>query len=636
MDTGGPAQSLTAESLLARGERAMDLDGDLRASRAWFGRARRAAEQSSDPHALARAVLGLAGFWAHEHQSTTAAAGLQASLRNALSLADPRSSDALRLRVWLVAESDYRNGEHAAILSALDEASRAGDSVARATALSLAHNCLLGPDHGAGRRHLAAELITESFQTGRRSDLLIGLLWRTVDLFLDADPHAEQSLAELRDLLAQRGHLAVGFVASAIEVMLTIRAGRFAQAEALLETCAEQGAAAGDVNAEGWCRGQLVAIRWYQGRLAELVPVLDELVHSPNLGAMDNSLFAALAVAAAQAGDRRKAAGALARLCANDLTDLPRSSTWLVTMHGIVEAAHLMGDADIAAKAYELLSPFEDLPMMASLGVACFGSVQHALGVAAMTAGDADKAMRHLGTAIDRNLAIAHWPAVMVSRLRYAQALAQRFGPHDTVAARRELATAKREASALGIPLPGEVVDHEAMQCIRHGRSWRVVLGSRSVVVDHSIGLLHLAVLMANPGQEIPAIDLVAGVEAIANGTPRDSSSAQPVLDPVAIREYRNRMSQLDDEIDALAASDDTGRAARVRAERDWLIGVLSGASAVGDRTRHFTDARERARIAVGKAIRRAITRITEADVVIGETLRSRVRTGIRCSYWPS
>jgi hypothetical protein len=66
-----------------------------------------------------------------------------------------------------------------------------------------------------------------------------------------------------------------------------------------------------------------------------------------------------------------------------------------------------------------------------------------------------------------------------------------------------------------------------------------------------------------------------------------------------------------------------------VRTERDWLIALLSGASAIGDPARHCTDAPERARIAVGKAIRRAITRITEADVVIGETLRSRVRTGI-------
>jgi hypothetical protein len=530
----------------------------------------------------------------------------------------------------MAGENDYRNGEHAAIMAALDEATSAGDPVARATALSLAHHCVLGPDHGALRLRLATELIAESVQSGSRSDLLMGMLWRTVDLFHVADPHAERRLGELRDLLAQHDHLAVGFVVSAIEVMLTIRAGRFDEAEGLMKVCADRGAAAGDIDAEGWSGGHFVAIRWYQGRLAELLPTLDTLAHSPSLSAVDNSYFAALAVAAAVAGDRRKAAGALARICGHDLADLPQSSTWLVTMSGVVEAAYLLGDAGTAARAYELLKPYSHLPIMASLGVACFGSAQHALGTASLAAGDLDRAVEHLRDAVDRNLALAHWPAAMLSRLRYAQALAQRSGPDDAEIARQEVATATREAAALGIPLPGEVASDEPMECTRHGRSWRVALGSRSVTVEHSIGLLHLAVLIANPRQEIPAIDLVAGVEAITG------SSAQPVLDQTAIKEYRHRLAQLRTEIDELEARSETRRAFEARAERDWLIAALSGANAIGDRTRRFTDDPERARIAVGKAIRRAIARIADEDAVIGESLRSRIRTGIRCSYWPA
>jgi hypothetical protein len=250
-----------AEPLLARGGRALDLDGDLGTSRNWFDQAHWAAEQSGDPHAMARAALGLAGLWVHEHRATPAASRLQARLQDALSLAEPGSPDALRLRVRLAGENDYRNGEHAGILTALDEATRAGDPVARAMALSLAHHCVLGPDHGALRQRLADELIAESVRTSGRGDLLMGMLWRTVDMFLDADPHAERSLGELRDQLELRDHLAVGFVVSAIEVMLAIRAGQFDRAEALVSACAERGAAAGDIDAEGWQGGQLVAIR---------------------------------------------------------------------------------------------------------------------------------------------------------------------------------------------------------------------------------------------------------------------------------------------------------------------------------------------------------------------------------------
>jgi hypothetical protein len=629
-----------AESLLAQGADALDLDGDLQASRRWFDQAYRLAEQSGDAHAMARAALGSAGIWVHEHRATPAAVELQARLENALALAEPQSADALRLRVRLAGENDYRNGEHAGISAALAEATRAGDPVARAMALSLAHHCVLGPDHGALRRRLATELIAESVHTGSRSDLLMGMLWRTVDMFLDADPHAERSLGELRSMLAERDSLAVGFVVSAMEVMLAIRTGQFDEAEGLLKVCADRGEAAGDIDVAGWCGGQLVAIKWYQDRLPELLPMLDELVHSPSLSAVDNSYFAALAVAAALAGDERKAAGALARLCGRDLADLPRSSSWLVTMSGVVEAAYLLGDAATAARAYELLSPFGHLPTVASLGVACFGSVQHALGTASLTAGDADGAVLHLRDAIDRNLALAHWPAVMRSRRRYAQALAQRSGPGDAAIAREELAIATREAAALCIPLPAEFTGEGAMECRRQGRSWRVTLGRRSAVVEHSIGMLHLAVLIANPGQEIPAVDLVAGVAAITggitDGARSDGGSEQPVLDRAAIREYRNRLSRLPAEIEELEARNDTARAAAARAERDWLIAALSGASAIGDRVRRFTDEPERARIAVGKAIRRAITRIAGEDAVIGEKLRGTIRTGIRCSYWPA
>jgi hypothetical protein len=186
--------------------------------------------------------------------------------------------------------------------------------------------------------------------------------------------------------------------------MLAIRSGQFDEAQELAEACAQRGMLTGDVDATGWHGAQLVAIRWYQGRLAELLPELDELMWSPTLSPVDNSNFAALAVAAALAGDRQKAAGALAALRGTDLADLPRSSSWLVTMNGIVEAAHLIRDADTAAQAYKLLKPFARLPMVASLGAVCFGSVQHALGVAALTIGDADRAVEHLRAAVERNV----------------------------------------------------------------------------------------------------------------------------------------------------------------------------------------------------------------------------------------
>jgi hypothetical protein len=628
------------QSALSGGDRALHTDGDLHASRRDFERAYQLAVAASDVHAMALAALGLAGLWVSERRTVSGAAQLEARLQDVLSLLNAHTALALRIRARLAAEADYRHGEHGAIMAVLGEI-RAGpdpDPVLMAEALSLAHHCLLGPDHVQLRRELAAELIKTSFRTQRRGDLLMGLLWRTVDSFADGDPHAERLLRELRDHLAEGDHLAIAFVVSAIDVMLAIRAGHFDEAEALVASCAKSGAAAGDIDNEWWPGAQLVTVRWYQGRLAELLPMLHTRAHSPVLSSVDDSSVAALAVAAALSGDRHTAASSLAALCGGGLADLARSSSWLVTMNGIVEAAFLLDDADVAARAYELLRPYAQLPMVGSLGITCFGSTQHALGVASLTAGQVDRAVDHLRAAVQHNLALAHWPGVLASRRRLAQAYARRQLPADADAARRELDLAMREAAELGLGGvcggPESGPSDMFAECSRVGRKWRLTLRNHSVLVDDSVGMAHLAVLIGNPRQEILAVDLVAGLAALSSAV-SDMSTAHPVLDRAAIGVYKNRLNRLDAEIDQLESAD-SARAASAREERDWLTAQLASAAGFGWRTRSFPDQPERARVAVGKAIRRALIRVTDANPIIGDHLGQAVRTGVRCSYWPS
>ena len=533
------------KAALADGVRARHEAGDLQASRDSFERAYRLAERAGDAESMALAALGLAGLWVAERRTVTSTVLLEARLQHVLALLDPRSALALRVRTRLAGEADYARGTHAAVLAALDEVRAAGDPELLAEALRIAHHCLLGPEHVSARRELAVELTKASFRTERHSDLLMGLLWQTADAYCAGDPHAGRLLGELKDHLAQRDHLAVGFVASAIDVMLAIRAGRFADAEALAAVCASRGAAAGDADHAWWSAAQLVTIRWYQGRLTELLPMLDDRVHSPVLSAVDNSAVAALAVAAALSGDRPRAASALAALCGSDLAALPRSSSWLVTMNGVVEAAYLLEEPDVAARAYELLRPHAHLPMIGSLGITCFGSVQHALGVAALTSRQLDLAIEHLTAAVQHNLALAHWPALVASRQRLAQAHALRGSPGDADAAHRELDAATTEAASAGLPVPDYPVPTPTpapapavAEIQRVGRKWRLTLRGRGVLVEDSIGMVHLAVLIANPRQEIQAANLVAGLAGLS-GTSGEAGAAQRVLDPEAIAEYR-------------------------------------------------------------------------------------------------
>jgi hypothetical protein len=591
----------TDNDLVAAGAHALHADGDLRAARSRFDAAYARAEAAGDVTAMAEAALGLGGIWVHEHRTGAAAAVLERRLTRLLGLlgrADPDGALAVRIRARLAAERDYREGRSDAVLAALEEARANGDPVAHAEALSLAHHCLLGPEQRQLRREIAIELLAVSSRTHRRGDMLMGLLWWTVDLFLDGDRHAERRLAELRGLLAERDHLAVGYVVDAIDVMREIRSGRFGEAERRARDCFEAGRRAGDADAEGWYGAHLVAIRWYQGRLRELRPMLEELVHAPSLSAVDNAYFAVHAVAAAGAGDLRTAASALARLRGPALKELPHSASWLVTMHGIVEAARLLGDADLAAEAYELLLPHAERPAMASLGIACFGSVHHALGVAAATSGRREVAAEHLARAVEHNRALGHWPAAEESR------------------------------RALELLAPAQPV---RATCVRERQHWRLGWGGRTALVENSVGLLHLAVLLANAGTEIPAVELAMGVTGLAQAA-GGRTSPQPVLDQEAMRRYRNRVAELQREMDSTS---DGRRAEAARRESEALLAELAGSVGIGGRSRRFVDNAERARVAVGKAIRRAIARVEESDAALGRHLRETVHTGRQCSYRP-
>jgi len=555
-------------------------------------------------------------------------------LRQALAVVDPRSAVALRLRLRLTGDQSYRPGEVTEMLALLEEARSATDPVVRAEALSMAHHSLLGPEHSELRQTLASDLIAESFRTGQRRDLLMGVLWQTIDMFMEADARAVRRLGELRELLSDEDDPAIGYVVQVIEVMLTIRMGDLDRAEALAHATARRGATAGYVGAAGMHAAQLLAIRWYQGRVAETLPDLTKLVASHAQVATKDSYLAALAFAAAAAGDRDRAEMALATLCGSDLAELPRSSSWLTRMCAIVEAAHLLDDVRLAVRAYELLQPYAHLPMLGTMGAVCFGSVHHALAVAALTTGHLDRAVGHLDAAIQQNRAIGHWPAAVASRMRLAQALTLRGRAGDDVEADRQRAAAARVSSVADSPgadRPGEAkasLARAALTCVRDGRDWLVSLGGRHVRVGHRIGMLHLTVLVANAGQEIDALELVAGPSHL-------SRVGQPVLDRVAIGEYRRRLGYLRQEIDDREADNDTDGAARARAEREWLLAELASATGLGGRIRAFPTDHERARISVGKAIRRALTYIAELDPIIGEHLARTVHTGARCSYRP-
>ena len=646
----GPAPA----GLLVEWARAALLSGRLGEARARFERAAAAADGAGDPVLFAEAALGLGGHWVNEHRAPVERArvlGLQRAALEGL----PPAQEALqcRLAARLAAEAVYDGAPTGPVLDALRDARACGDSRARAEALSLAHHALLAPEHARDRLELADELIDVASVAGHGVLALLGLCWRAVDLFHLGDARAVRALEDLRqraDALACQNIL---YIVDVLDVMLLIRAGRLEEAEAAAGRCYELGVAVGEADAFGYLGAHTLAIRWIQGRDAEVLDAAEEVAASPTLIEAEFAFRAAAAGIAARAGHHDRAQAALDRLAAGGLAALPRSSSWLAGMTTIAEVAALLGDAGVARQAYDLLTPFADLPVMPSLAVVCLGSTERALGLAALAFDDHDGAVCHLERAIVANERLGNRPLATMTRADLAHALVRRARGDDHARVRSLLRQAAGEAEAMGMTVRAETWRAEleaaarapattgTMRAVRaagaggadcrgsirrEGRGWCVEVGNRRVLVADLVGMGYLAELVGHPGQPISALVLAGAGE--ANG-----GSPHELLDRHARQAYTARARELTAELAEAEADNDLARAEHLRIELDALVEQLETAIGLGGRPRTFARESERARTAVRKAIRRAIDEIDAADPFVAEPLRTGVTTGAVCSY---
>ncbi len=107
------------------------------------------------------------------------------------------------------------------------------------------------------------------------------------------------------------------------------------------------------------------------------------------------------------------------------------------------------------------------------------------------------------------------------------------------------------------------------------------------------------------------------------------------LLDARALKAYRQRLRDLDQELTEAEEWSDIGRLDALHAERDALLDELARATGLGGRARTTGSSQERARVAVQKAISAATGRIATIDGPLGRHLRARIHTGLSCSYEP-
>ena len=174
----------------------------------------------------------------------------------------------------------------------------------------------------------------------------------------------------------------------------------------------------------------------------------------------------------------------------------------------------------------------------------------------------------------------------------------------------------------------------------REGELWTLASNGKEIRLRDMRGLHYLAALVREPGREFAATDLVSAASGLAPlagvrdpdlQIARGTGDAGPILDAQARAAYRARLSELDLELADAERCADLGRSERASDERELLLAELESA---GRGKRAASDS-ERARVAVTKAIKFALEKISERHPELGAHLATHVRRGYACAYDP-
>src|SRR6478609_2944058 len=95
------------------------------------------------------------------------------------------------------------------------------------------------------------------------------------------------------------------------------------------------------------------------------------------------------------------------------------------------------------------------------------------------------------------------------------------------------------------------------------GGTWHIQYNGTDAHMPDLKGLWHLRELLARPHQPVAALSLIAAT----SDEPLPTADTGPVLDREALRQYRQRLAELDDELDAAVLRGDREREAERTAE---------------------------------------------------------------------
>ncbi len=646
-------------------------EGDLEGAKETFLLAADVAEKRNLSEQLAAAALGYGGrfVWARAGSDRRLVPLLERALRSL-----PTGDNPVRARLMARlagALRDERSPDELSRLSqeAVEIARRTGNPATLSYALAGRFAATWGPDNAEERLGIATEILQLAIEAGDRERILEGRDWRMVALHelgdiaaVDTEIHASSLLVDELRQPAQR------WLVLASLVMRALFDGRFDEAERLIPEAIRHGDRAQRWDAVLSFGIESYMLRREQGRLGEMEPIIAGSVAAYPTRPVLRCVLAHLYLGLGRTDDARRV---FDRLAADGFSGLRKDNDWLFEMSLLAEVADHLADADRAGTLLELLRPYAGRHATSG-GEVSTGSMARSVGILAATLGRWAEAESLFELALDRNAAMGSPPWVAYTQYEYARMLIARDEPGDRERAADLLAEAAATGERLGMVALGRKVgailgtEGAARGRVtpksgpgtgplragnvfrREGEYWSITFEGETLRLKDSKGLHYLAQLLANPGQEFLALELVtagrapngsANVPALRGDTGytvrRDPGGSGELLDAPAREAYRRRLQELESEIDEAEERADRERAARARDERDLLARELTVAMGLGGRARKAPSDAERARVNVTKAIKAALARIRDQRPALWRHLANTIRTGTFCSYAP-
>jgi tetratricopeptide (TPR) repeat protein len=383
-------------------------------------------------------------------------------------------------------------------------------------------------------------------------------------------------------------------------------------------------------------------VRACQAMRAELVRAIEGL---PNAGPL-------LAAFHALVGDLPAVRTHVARRDA-DLRGRP-----LAILVCLAEASIALEDRALAEEIYDRMSPFgDDVVTWGLVGFTAEGIAHAWLARLAAFLGRFELARGHFERALELDEALGARPAVAntledwgtlhqgegafcdperaADLLERAACVLDELGLNDRAAeARRRAGPLPKAREDRGPRIDGLAAGAPTLELRPDGESVVVSFGEERFSVRDAKGIRYLQTLVAVAGREVHVLELVStdvGGRAALGST----SDAGPMLDAQAKAAYRQRLQDLQEELEEATALGDLARAEARRTELDALISELARATGLGGRDRAAASPAERARINVQKRLKAAIAALAKHSPALGRHLERAVRTGVFCAYDP-